>query len=164
MRLEVGRIDKAHGVHGDVLVTLTSDRTERLEPGATFEHDDGVFTVVSSRPHQHRFIVNFREIGSREDAQGARGTTLYGEPIDDPDTIWVHDLIDQPVVDTEGTALGSVRHVEENPASDLLALDSGGLVPLTFFVEQRDDGTIVVDPPEGLFDPIDDGSNSGSQQ
>ncbi|MEM7095832.1 MAG: ribosome maturation factor RimM [Actinomycetota bacterium] len=156
MRLEVGRIDKPHGVHGDVLVTLTSDRVERVAPGAVFEHDGGTFTVQSSRPHQRRFIVNFSELTNREQAQEARGTVLYGEPIDDPDVLWVHDLIDQPVVDLDGRDLGRVGHVEENPASDLLALDSGGLVPLAFFVEQQDDGTIVVDPPVGLFGDEDE--------
>jgi len=155
MRLEVGRIDKAHGVVGDVLVSLITDRVERLDPGARLEHENGEYVVESSRPHQHRFIVKFREITTREQAQEARGTTLYGSPIEDPDALWVHDLIGQAVVDVAGTALGTVEHVEENPASDLLALEDGGLIPLTFFVEQRADGTIVVDPPEGLFDPID---------
>ncbi len=41
--------------------------------------------------------------------------------------------------------------VEVNPASDLLVLDGGGLVPLTFVVEQAD-GRITVDVPDGLLD------------
>ncbi len=158
MRLEVGKIDKAHGVQGDVVVTLLSDRTERLDVGAVLFRDDGfAFTVRKSQPHQHRFIVEFAEIRGRVAADAARGTMLFGEPIDDPDTLWVHDLIDAPVVDTAGNALGFVQSVLENPASDLLVLDEDRFVPLTFFVEQRDDGTIVVDPPEGIFDPADAG-------
>jgi len=155
MRLEVGRIDKAHGVTGEVLVSLSTDRAERVDPGTELLHDGGVFTVDSSRPHQHRFIVKFRELATRDQAQEARGTVLYAEPIDDPEVLWVHDLIDQPVVDTTGSALGTVESVEENPASDLLVLDTGDLVPLTFLVEQREDGAIVVDPPDGLFSPVD---------
>lgn len=155
-RLEVGKIDKAHGVHGDVVVTLLSDRTERLDAGAVLFRDDGVqFTVKKSRPHQHRFIVTFAELRGREAADAARGTMLFGDPIDDPDTLWVHELIDAAVVDTEGEPLGTVESVLENPASDILVLDEDRFVPLTFFVERRDDGTIVVDPPDGLFDPID---------
>ena len=54
VRLEVGKIDKAHGVLGDVVVTLLSDRTERLDVGAVLFRDDGFnFTVKKSRPHQH---------------------------------------------------------------------------------------------------------------
>jgi hypothetical protein len=34
----------------------------------------------------------------------------------------------------------------------LLVLDNGALVPVLFVVERRDDGTVVIDPPDGLFD------------
>jgi 16S rRNA processing protein RimM len=156
MRLEVGKIDKAHGVHGDVVVTLLSDRTERLDAGSVLFRDDGLeLTVKKSRSHQHRYIVEFDQIRGREQADAFRGTVLFGDPIEDPDVIWIHDLIGSPVVDLEGTALGTVESVLENPASDLLVLEDEALIPLTFFVEQREDRTIVVDPPEGLFDPID---------
>ncbi len=155
IRLEVGRIDKPHGVHGDVIVTLVTDRTERVDPDAVLLVDDGTLTVVSSRPHQHRFIVRFAEIVGREAADLARGTTLFAEPLADPNVLWVHELVGAVVVDTHGVSLGTIDSIEQNPASDLIVLDDGGLVPLTFFVEQSDDGTVVVDPPEGLFDPID---------
>ena len=55
------------------------------------------------------------------------------------------------MVDTAGAELGTVTAVEVNPASDLLVLDGGGLVPLTFLVSQEP-GRVVVDPPEGLLD------------
>lgn len=158
MRLEVGKIDKAHGVHGDVVVTLLSDRTERLDGGAVLFRDDGFqLTVKKSRPHQHRFIVEFAEIRGREAADAARGTMLFGDPIEDPDTLWVHELIGAPVVDVEGNSLGTTVSVLENPASDLLVLEDDSLIPLTFFVERLEDGTLIVDPPEGLFDPVDAG-------
>lgn len=157
MRLEVGKIDKAHGVHGDVVVTLLSDRTERLDAGSVLFLDDGFeLTVAKSRPHQHRFIVEFAQIKGRDHADEFRQTLLYGDPIDDPDVLWVHDLIGSPVVDLAETALGVVESVQENPASDLLVLEDEGLIPLTFFVEQRADGTIVVDPPAGLLEDGDD--------
>lgn len=161
MLLEVGRIDKPHGVVGGVLVTLLTDRVERLDPGAKFQTDDRKFTVQSSRPHQHRFLVHFNEIGDRNAADAARGTVLYAEPLDDPGALWVHELVGSQVVDTADTDLGTVESVEANPASDLLVLDNDALVPLTFFVEQRDDGVIVVDPPDGLFDPLDASGQSG---
>ena len=41
--------------------------------------------------------------------------------------------------------------VEANPASDLLVLDSGALVPLRFVVS-AEPGHVTVDPPAGLFD------------
>src|SRR3546814_10145404 len=60
MLLEVGRITKAHGVRGDVLVALSSDRTERLDPGSVLVTDRGPLTVESSSRHNDRWIVHFR--------------------------------------------------------------------------------------------------------
>lgn len=156
MKLEVGRIDKAHGLHGDVVVSLVTDRVERVAPGSTLYDDGGrALRVASSRPHQARFIVKFEEFRDREAAQGAQGVILYAEPLDDPDALWVHDLVAKRVVDVAGRDLGVVDSVEQNPASDLLVLDGGGLIPLTFFVEFAPDGAVVVDPPDGLLDPVD---------
>jgi 16S rRNA processing protein RimM len=41
--------------------------------------------------------------------------------------------------------------VEANPASDLLVLEDGALVPVRF-VTGFSDGILVVDVPEGLFE------------
>ena len=54
-------------------------------------------------------------------------------------------------VEVDGTERGVVTAVEANPASDLLVLDTGHLVPLRFVVA-RDDGRVTIDPPAGLFD------------
>ena len=42
--------------------------------------------------------------------------------------------------------------VEANPASDLLVLDSGALIPLTFVTSVEANSLIEVDVPEGLFE------------
>lgn len=156
-RLQVGRIDKAHGIRGEVLVSLITNRTERVDPGAILFSGERRFVVGESRPHQHRWAVLFDGIATRNQAEELRGLDLVADPIDDPDELWVHDLLDAPVIDTAGTHLGTVMSVEANPASDLLLLDNDALVPLTFLVEIDADGSVVVDPPAGLFEL--DGSN-----
>lgn len=130
---------------------LTTDRTERVDPGAVLQSKRGPMTVVSSRPHQRDWIVLFDGVPDRNAAEELRGLKLLAEPLDDPDALWVHELVGATVVDAEGVERGTVTAVEVNPASDLLVLDSGALVPLTFVVSQRD-GRVVVDPPAGLFD------------
>jgi 16S rRNA processing protein RimM len=78
---------------------------------------------------------------------------LEAEPVDVPGTLWVHELIGAAVRDVDGTELGLVRAVEANPASDLLVLESGGLIPLRFVTEHdMAAGLLVVDIPEGLLD------------
>lgn len=152
--LEVGFVGKAHGLRGDVHVRLTTDRTERVAPGSVLHTADGLLTVVASRPHQHGHLVSFEGVGTREEAEALRGLALLAEPIDDPDTLWVHELIGACLVELDGTERGTVESVQQNPASDLLVTDGGALVPLTFVVELRDD-VVVIDPPPGLFDIAD---------
>lgn len=153
-RLEVGAIGRAHGVRGDVIVRLTTDRNERVAPGAELYAGDRRLEVVRSRPHQKGWIVTFDGIGDRTAAEDLRGAVLSADPIDDDDVIWVHELIGATLEELDGTPRGTIEAVQENPAADLMVTDSGALVPLTFLVEQRD-GVVVVDPPPGLFD-LDD--------
>ena len=151
MKLEVGRIVKPHGLDGDVLVSLITDRTERLDVGSVLDTDRGPVAVLASRRHQHRWIVSFDAISGRDAAEVWRGTLLRAEPIEDEGTLWIHELIGSAVLDA-GVTRGTVVEVEANPASDLLVLDTGALVPLRFVVGTPSDGVILIDPPPGLFD------------
>ena len=153
--LEVGRIDRPHGVKGDVLVSLTSNRVERVAPGAVLHTPSRVLTVEASRPHKNRYIVVFEGVRSREQAEEIQGSVLSAEPIDAPDELWVHELVGATVIDQDEVARGVVVRLLENPASDLLELDSGGLVPVRFVVSVDPGVEIRVDVPDGLFD-LDD--------
>jgi 16S rRNA processing protein RimM len=150
--LEVGRITKAHGLRGEVVVTLTAGRAERVAPGAEFSSDIGTMTVRSSRPHQDRWVVTFDGVEGREGAEALRGLVLRGTPIEDPETLWVHDLIGCTVRSRDGVDRGVVESVMDNPAADLLVLDTGALVPVVFVVGTPHGGVIEVDTPDGLFE------------
>jgi 16S rRNA processing protein RimM len=151
--LEVGRITKPHGVRGDVLVLLSTERTSRLDPGSVLHTARGPLTVVSSSRHQDRWIVHFEGFTDRDQVETWRGVALEAEPLDDGDgdVLWVHELVGSTVALGDGTAMGTVTEVESNPAADLLVLDSGALVPVVF-ITAREEGRITIDPPDGLFD------------
>jgi 16S rRNA processing protein RimM len=152
--LEVGRIDKAQGLRGEVVVTLTTTETTRIAPGSALLAGDRLLVVAESRPHQHRWAVRFEGITDRESAEPLARAVLRAEAPEetDPDDLWVHELIGSDVVEPDGTERGIVVAVQDNPASDLLVLDTGALVPLRFLVERDADGRLVVDVPAGLFD------------
>jgi 16S rRNA processing protein RimM len=98
--------------------------------------------------------VQFEGIVDRSQAERMRGIELEAEAVDIPGKLWVHELVGAIVFDIGGTELGSVRAVEANPASDLLVLESGGLIPLRFVTERDATArTLVVDIPDGLLDP-----------
>ncbi|MEY3362318.1 MAG: hypothetical protein RL531_2037 [Actinomycetota bacterium] len=154
-RLEVGRIGRAHGLHGEIAFTLTSDVTERVSPGSVLHVGDRPLTVTASRPHQGRWLVRFAEISDRTAAEALRGEVVTASPIEGADDVlWVHELVGARVLDATGADLGPIVAVEANPASDLLVIEIAGrevLVPSVFVTERRD-GLIVIDPPEGLLD------------
>jgi 16S rRNA processing protein RimM len=149
--LEIGAIAKPHGLKGEVIVSLVTDRTERLDPGNVLHTDRGPLTVVEARPHQHRWRVRFEGFHTREEADVLHGLVLLAEPIDDPDTWFVHDLIGCEVFTTDGASVGRCVAVLDNPAHDMVELDSGALVPMPFVTEVESGVRMVIDPPEGLL-------------
>ena len=151
--LEVGRIIKPHGIRGEVTVFLSTDRAERVAVGTVLSSPKGDLTVLKSRPHQGAYVVAFDRIADRNAAETWRGTVLSAAPIDgEDDTIWIHELFGAAVVTPDGRTRGTVVGVEENPASDLLVLDNGALVPLVFVTAIVPNAVIEIDPPEGLFE------------
>ena len=149
--LEVGRIGRAHGVKGDVFVHLSSDRTERVAVGSRLFAQGRWLTIVTSSRTTDRWRVHFEGIDDRNAAEALTGATVSAAPIDDPDVLWIHQLIGATVVEIDGTDRGRCTAVIDNPAADLLELESGALVPVTF-VTGMADGVITVDPPDGLFE------------
>ena len=175
--LEVGRIARPHGLSGEVVVSLVTNRTERLAPGAELTcrpsaaqqapgapGADGpipaqagpgprprVLEVRSSRPFQGRYIVQFEGVHTREAADELRDALLLAEAVEDPDALFVHDLVGSEVVEAGGASHGRVVAVQANPASDLLVMEDGNLVPLRFVVG-REENRLVVEVPTGLFE------------
>jgi len=169
-RLEVGRIAKPHGLRGEVVVELTTTERSRLAAGAVLHAGGRALVVESAIPHQRRWIVRFADVLSREAADVLAGAVLTAEAKDlpddgEPDALWAHELVGARVVDLQGTDWGRVVALVANPASDLLELDSGQLVPLRFVVGGVEvveappaaaaDGAptrqVRIDPPAGLL-------------
>ena len=155
--LEVGRIGKPHGVRGDLFLSLTSDLVQRREVGAQLIIFDSsgqrTLTITSSRPQQDRWVVHFEGIDDRNAAEKLTNKFLYAAPIDGVEGLWVHQLIGSEVEDTSGVSWGICTGVLNNPAHDLLELESGVLIPMPF-VLSCDEGITVIDPPDGLREAL----------
>ncbi len=151
--LEVGRVVKPHALRGEVVVELLTNRDDRLAAGTVLTAADGGELVVeASSPHHHRWIVRFAGVSTIDAAEELRGTTLFASPRTEAGTLWVHELIGAEVVEVSGAHRGTVESVQANPASDLLVLSGGGLVPLRFVVGHEPGIRVVIDPPAGLFE------------
>lgn len=145
-------------MRGQISVLLSTDRVERMRPGARLWAGEWL-TVSSVTPVPGRWLVALDGVDDRTAAERLVNATIWAEPIADPDAVWVHQVIGADVVDAAGTPRGTCVAVLANPADDLLELDNGALVPGRFVrrVEPRGDSfVVVVDPPAGLFEVFAD--------
>ena len=153
VRLEVGRVGRAHGLRGEVHVVAITNRSERFAPGSRLFVGGRELEVVLSRQSGSGWVVLFAGVTDRAAAEALRGLTVLGEAIGDAPEgeLWVHEVIGAEVRDRAGARIGLVEAVQANPAHDLLVLDTGALVPMVFVVD-HEPGVVVVDLPDGLLD------------
>ncbi len=150
--LEVGRVSRVHGLRGDLIINFTTDRlAERTAVGSRLDIGGRSYSVVSARPYQQHWMVHLDGVDGRNEAELLRGKVVRAERIEDADALFVHELIGERVVDQHGADHGPVRAVLANPASDLLELADGRLVPMVFVLGHAD-GVISVEVPPGLLD------------
>jgi 16S rRNA processing protein RimM len=169
IRLVVGRIGRAHGVHGDVGVEVRTDDPDlRFADGAvlmTDPVDRGPLTVASSRWHSGRLLVHLVGVDDRNASEALRGTNLVvdverAERPDDPEEFYDHHLVGLRVVTTSGADVGVVADVLHLPAQDVLAVTrTDGVEILIPFVAELvptvdlDAGLVAVVAKPGLLDP-----------
>ncbi|NHC44637.1 ribosome maturation factor RimM [Motilibacter aurantiacus] len=172
VELVVGRIGRAHGIRGDVLVDVRTDDPElRFAAGASLRTDPAVvgpLVVESGRVHSGRLVLRFEGVSDRTRAEQLRGTMLLvdvpaDEEPEDPEEFFDHQLIGLAAVLPSGEPVGEVVDVLHLPAQDVLAVrrpdGREALVPfVTEIVPEVDvpGGRIVVDPPAGLLDALED--------
>jgi 16S rRNA processing protein RimM len=162
----VGRIGRAHGLKGEVFVEPRTDEPERrFAAGETLRAGTGSLTVVASRTHSGKLVVQFEEIEGRTAAEAARGTELTTlvdatESPEDPEEFYDHQLVGLRVETVDGGVVGELERVEHNAAQDLLVIrtpEREVLFPfVTTLVPEVDvpGGRIVIDDRPGLLEGL----------
>ncbi|MCC7416006.1 MAG: ribosome maturation factor RimM [Acidobacteria bacterium] len=164
----VGRVARAHGLRGQVVVNPETDfPEERFRPGAElfFERDGQMAAAIvgTVRFHRGRPIVALRGIETIGEAGALAGLELRVPrdrlvPLPDG-TYYRHDLVGCRVETSGGAPIGIVREVEGGAGgSRLVVEDPAGadvLIPLAAEICTVIDPAarrIVVDPPDGLLE------------
>jgi 16S rRNA processing protein RimM len=118
-RILVGRIARAHGNKGQVIVNPETDfPDERFAAGKTvFVGESGQpRTIVTARFHHGRPVIALEGISTMNDAEALAGAELKvdaGQLKALPQgTYYRHDLVGCQVQDTEGRLIGEVAAVE----------------------------------------------------
>ena len=166
-RIVVGRIVKAHGTAGEVLVEVLSDAPDRFAPGARVEAGDlegerRPLTVRKSRVDRGKLLVSFQGIKSRDQAASVRGSVLSIAATDvapPPEGTWYEwQIVGLEVFDEDGARLGELVRVDERAGNDLWVVDTGdgeAMVPaVEEFIRSVDleSKRIVVRVIPGLFE------------
>lgn len=181
MELTVGRVVKAHGIGGEVVVEIrTDDPAARFASGNTLRTkrprggEERNLVVDSAREHGGRLLVRLAGVTDRAAADALRGALFVVDsddlpPIDEPDTYYDYQLEGLRVRTTTGEDIGVVAEVLHTAAGELLAVsraaDAGGgeksevLLPFVSAIvtsvslgDGSGQGIVEIDPPEGLLD------------
>jgi 16S rRNA processing protein RimM len=164
--LAVGRVRRPHGVHGEVTVETVTDFPERLaagvEVGLGREAPEFRKTVEKVRVHKGDWLLAFAGVGDRDEVEGWRGLWLFLPPQErsqlPADYYYEHEVVGLRCALADGTPLGEVTGLQDGPGGALLSVATPRgevLVPFVAPNVARVDlggGTIVLDPPRGLFD------------
>ena len=163
----VGRIARAHGNRGQVIVDPVTDfPEERFKAGSTVHIRRGgvvePVTIESVRFHRGRPIIGLAGIDTMDAAEALAGVELR---IDDaalqplpPGSYYHHDLIGCSVETRRGETIGRVTSVDGDAAGSRLVVETRNgevLIPMADGIWQSVDlpaRKIIVEPPDGLLD------------
>jgi 16S rRNA processing protein RimM len=164
--LLVGRVARAHGNKGQVIVNVETDFPgQRFAQGNVLvvEHEGSTVErrIISVRFQQGRPIVGLEGIATMQDAEALAGAELKMPAAALPplpgNTFYRHDLVGCEVTDVAGRVLGNVTDVQGPIDRCLLVVGSGRdelMIPMVQGIIVSFDSTdrrIVVDLPEGLI-------------
>ena len=171
--LLVGRVRRAHGIRGELVVELLTDA-----PGAVFASGRRLFAGTSdgrldpsgrtleirhASPFKGGLIVHFTELNDRTEAELWRERYILAPVADVPppaeDELYLHDLIGMRMTFANGDLLGDVVAYYELPQGVVLEVKRGKgdtvLIPYSDQVVDEVDEharVIRVSPPQGLLD------------
>ena len=165
--LLVGRVARAHGIRGQVIVNPETDFAEErfragrvllMGPADRAEERE----IREARFHQGRPIIALAGVETIDAAEALAGTELWLlagalEPLP-AGVFYRHDLVGCEVRDPKGETIGHVASVEGTLERSHLIVQGGRgevMIPLAAGICVSVDiaaRTIVVDPPDGLLD------------
>jgi 16S rRNA processing protein RimM len=140
-RVDVGKVIKAHGLRGQVVVggvRLSLDEFKALghvyargvagaggEAAATRRLD-----IEDAKEFQHNLIVRFAGFDDRDEADEIHGAVLEIDPAQLPPnedgTVYLFQLVGLAVVTEAGETLGTVREVLQTGATPVLVVTAPG--------------------------------------
>lgn len=158
-RIEIGRIAKAHGIRGEVVIVAHDAESQVLATLPVLWIQGAEHRVTAARNTHRGWLIQLDGIVTRNDAETLRGLSVEvdRELLDlDEDDVLLADLVGCKVQCVDGSPWGEIVEVSDNGMQDLLVIHDGELERLLPLVDEfvtnidLDAGVVTVDPPEGL--------------
>jgi 16S rRNA processing protein RimM len=129
MRLNVGRIGRAHGILGEATIEVrTDDAATRFALNSSLETDEhGDLIVESVRVHNGILLLSFKGFTDRNAVEKLRDVLVYAEidinePGEDEDDYHVLQLIGCQTYLEDGALVGEITDVLNLPGQDVLVI------------------------------------------
>lgn len=165
--LLVGRVARAHGNKGHLIVNLETDfPEERFQPGRILlvgpEERAEPRRIRHVRFHNGRPVIALEGVETMDDAEALAGADLRMSagaigPLP-ANTFYRHDLVGCEVRDVRERVIGQVTDVEKSPGQNRLVVQGRHgevMIPMVAAICVEIDVAgkrIVVNPPDGLLD------------
>lgn len=131
--IEIGAVNKTHGIHGELSVTFDDDSIDPRELRCMIFDIDGIlvpFFVASARQRGNAsWLVTIDDVNSDTAATALVGKTLMALRSDvdhltegDDDGFYIDDLIGFTMLDTDGTPVGEITDYDDSTANVLFAV------------------------------------------
>ena len=142
----IGKIHRAHGIRGDVVLNPMTDFPERIRRGKSVYVGENhtPLTVARVRQKPPFLLVGFKEIEDETKASEFRNTYVYVKTSDLPELpegeYYFHQLIGLNVVNKEDKPVGILADILETGANDV-------------YVVRKNDGSeeLVPDVPQYIL-------------
>lgn len=126
--LVVGRIRRAHGLKGEMIMDVLTDFPERITPGKLIYVADAhePQQISSVRSHDNLLLISFKGIDNKDDLARYRNSIVYVKTEGLPDLpeneFYHHDLIGMTVIDEQQKVLGKLVEIMETGANDVYVI------------------------------------------
>jgi 16S rRNA processing protein RimM len=157
-RIEIGRITRAHGIRGEVVIVTHDPGSEIVGEVETLWIGGSERRVTGARGTHRGWLVQLEGVATRNDAEALRGQLVEVDrsvlELAD-DEILLADLVGCRVVRTDGAPWGTIAEIQGG-MQDLLVIHDGEIEHLLPLVDEfvthidLDNGVVTVDPPDGL--------------
>lgn len=160
---KIGRIGKAHGVHGEVSFMFDDDVFDRVDADYLVLKVDGILVPFFMEEYRFRTdstaLVKFEGIDTQERARELTNCDVFfprhlADDSDDEPLSWAF-LVGFSIIDAKTRkCIGTIASVDDSTLNILFELEDGKLIPASEELITKIDKkkrTITIDLPEGLL-------------